>query len=115
MIGIPEIPGGFGYRPGVKYPPNYHELMISNGFMIARPNTIFLKKVHEMQHADLDALSVKLRANPPPDSGRCCPDGGGNYPVRWGQMMGEPMAYVGMDYHSHFKRIMQMPFLNDYL
>jgi hypothetical protein len=115
MVGVPEILGGVAVMPGVIYPPDYHELMISNGFMIARRNNAFLDEVHRMQNQDLDLRATQLQSNPPPDSGRCCQDDPKGYPIRWAELLGELMAMVGQKYYTHFRRVILSPHLNDYI
>jgi hypothetical protein len=123
MVGVPEIRGAFGVKPGVTYPPDYHEKMISNGFMIARGRNKFLEEVHRLQNEDLDTRLPQLIEHPSPDSGRCCPINAEGYPIRdpegypirWAELMGELMAFVGQDYYQHFKRIIVMPHLHDYI
>ena len=115
MVGVPEILGGVAGHVGATYPPNYHELVISNGFMISRPRNKYLEEVHKLQNEDLDVRLPELKAHPSPDSGRCCQSNAQGYPIRWAELLGELMHWVAQDYYKHFKRVIKMPHLNDYI
>jgi hypothetical protein len=117
MVGVPEIKGGVAWMPGPKWPgDDYYKKMISNCFMISRPNNQLLKEVHEMQNDILNKKVDDLIAHPPPDPGRCCqgidPKG---YPIRWAELLGELMAFVGQKYYMHFSRVMKFPAIGNYV
>lgn len=114
IVGVPEMPGGVEVRPGINYPPDYYKSMISNGFMIARPNNRLLQEVHDIQDEILDKHSQALKENPSPQP-RCCYGPPKGYPLRWPELMGENMALVAGKYIGHLSRKMAMPSLSDYL
>jgi hypothetical protein len=115
IVGVPEVYWGVAARPGDEFPADYYQLMVSNGFLIGRPESPFLKEVHEIQNGDLDRKSRDLMAHPPPNRGRCCLDDPQGYPFRWTEVMGEVAAHVAQKYYMHFRRSLTMPSLSDYI
>jgi hypothetical protein len=113
IVGVPEIKDGVAVRPGVEYPSEYYKSMISNGFMIARPNNRLLREVHDIQHAILDKHAQALEGHPALEP-RCCQQPKGGYPLRWPELMGEIMALVAGKYVGHLSPTMKLPSLSDY-
>jgi hypothetical protein len=95
LVGLPEIKGGVAHRPGSTYPPSYYEYVISNGFMIARPRSEYLKNVHVLHQKDLDMHLSVLKQHPAPDSGRCGQSDPHGYPIRWAiSCIGLPLTTI---------------------
>lgn len=115
MVGVPEFPGGEAFLPDKEYPKNYYKILMSNCFMISRPMNEYLEEVHRLQNEDLDVRLPELKLHPSPDAGRCCQEDPRGYPIRWAELMGELMHWVAKDYYKHFKRVMRMPSLFDYI
>lgn len=101
-------------RPRLVLSIDYYTSMISNGFMIARPQNQILKEAHMMQHEILHKHSQSIRENPAPEP-RCCQGYSNGYPLRWAELMGENMAFVAGKYIGHLRRVMAMPDLSNYV
>ena len=74
-----------------------------------------LAEVHRLQHETLNRELDNLRANPPPIRTRCCQSNEQGYPIRWAELCGEKMSFVGLKYFNHLARVIKWPSLNDYI
>lgn len=117
IVGVPEVEHGVGAPPGRTFPSDYYQRMICNGFFIARARNPYFARVHAIQHEILDRVYPILRQATEPPKDRCCKEPTKEYPLRWGEMMGEIMSVVAADYgyHGHFSRKMKLPNVTDYL
>ena len=119
IVGVPELYWGVAWGPPEESGPwpggEPYKKLISNGFWIARPDNPILAEVHQLQDKTLERKKEDLKAYPPPIKTRCCLSDPQGYPIRWVELLGEKMSFVGLKYHTHIARVMQMPHLDDYI
>tara|TARA_B100000482_G_C12607895_1_gene297831 strand:- start:483 stop:1052 length:570 start_codon:yes stop_codon:yes gene_type:complete len=111
VIGVPEILGGVASPPHVDLSASF-DVLISNGFFIARPGNEYFAKVHARQNVILDKKWEILKQYPA--SNALCQYDCPKYPLRCAELLGEIMSEYGLMFNEHLSRTLPMPDLSNY-
>jgi hypothetical protein len=98
-----------GYPPGQIHIRQYYNKLITMGWVISKPNTIFIKKLLDKIEKILDEKYDNLIKNPGYNSGGYYYNNPfqmaeeNNYPLRWLELMGEISHPLMLEFTEHIK------------